>query len=90
VREGQQERLAEKLNTIQEEQQYLFPGTMQRYIFEDETPPKTITISLIWKDTEMPDETIIQQELEALKRELAEVLEWETAEYTTKRAIIHT
>ena len=31
-----------------------------------------------------------QQELEALKRELAEGVQWETAQYTTKKAIIHT
>lgn len=90
VRVDQQERLIEKLNAIQEEQQYLFPGTMQRYVFEDEATPKTITISLIWKDTEMPDETIIQQELAGFRAELADVLDWETAEYTTKKAIIHT
>src|SRR5712691_10735289 len=35
VRRGQQEQLVKKLNAIQEEQRHLFPGTMQRYIFED-------------------------------------------------------
>lgn len=90
VRAGQQERLVEKLNGILEGQRYLFPGTMQRYVFEEETEPKHVVISLIWKDTEMPDEMVIQQDLKPLQAELADVLDWDTAQYTTKRAIIHT
>lgn len=90
VKAGQQSSLLEKLKTIQERQQYLFPGTMQRYVFEDEEVPSNVTISLIWKDTEMADEATIQQDLTAFREELADVLDWETAQYTTKRAIIHT
>ena len=80
----------EKLNTILEAQLYLFPGTMQRYVYEEDTEPKYIVISLIWKDTEMPDESAIQLELKTLQAELADVLDWDTAQYTTKQAIIHT
>ena len=90
VRAGQQLWLIEKLNAIQERQEHLFPGTMQRYVFEDEANPASVTISLIWKDTEMPDEAAMQQDLVAFKAELADVLDWETAQYSTKRAIIHT
>ena len=63
---------------------------MQRYVFEEEAEPKYIVISLIWKDTEMPDEAVIQQDLKPLQAELADVLEWSTAQYTIKQAIIHT
>jgi len=87
---GQQKRLIERLNTILEAQRHLFPGTMQRYVFEEDTEPKHVNISLIWKDTEMPDESAIQQELKPLQAELADVLDWDTAQYTTKQAIIHT
>ena len=87
---GQQMRLIERLNTILEAQRHLFPGTMQRYVFEEDTEPKHVIISLIWKDTEMPDESAIQQELKPLQAELADVLDWDTAQYTTKQAIIHT
>lgn len=90
VRTGQQKRLIEKLEAILEAQSYLFPGTMQRYIFEEESEPKYIVISLIWKDTEMPDESLIQQDLKPLQAELADVVEWDSAQYTTKQAIIHT
>ena len=90
VREGQRSRLIEKLNAMLERQDHLFPGTMQRYVFEDEAVPTLVTISLIWKDTEMPDEAVMQEDLVALREELADVLDWETAEYSIKRAIIHT
>jgi excisionase family DNA binding protein len=90
LRVGQQNRLMEKLNTILEAQRYLFPGTMQRYVFEEDVEPKYVVISLIWKDTEMPDESVIQLELKPLQAELADVLDWGTAQYTTKQAIIHT
>ncbi len=87
---GQQMRLIERLNTILEAQRHLFPGTMQRYVFEEDTEPKHVVISLIWKDTEMPDESAIQQELKPLQAELEDVLDWDTAQFTTKQAIIHT
>ena len=87
---GQQNRLIERLNTILEAQRHLFPCTMHRYVFEEDTEPKHVVISLIWKDTEMPDESAIQQELKPLQAELADVLDWDTAQYTTKQAIIHT
>ncbi len=90
VGEGQRERLREKLNAIREGQQHLFPGTMQRYVFEDEATPTNVTIMLIWKDTEMQDEATLQQALTAFKTEFADVLNWETAQYTLKKAIIHT
>jgi excisionase family DNA binding protein len=90
IRASQQARLIEKLNAILEGQRYLFPGTMQRYVFEEDTEPKHVVISLIWKDTEMPDETAIQQDLKPLQAELSGVLDWDTAQYTTKQAIIHT
>ncbi len=82
--------LVEKLNAILEDQRYLFPGTMQRYVFEEDAEPKNLIISLIWKDTEMPDESAIQHDLKPLQAELADVLDWDTAQYTTKQAIIHT
>ncbi len=90
VRAGQQERLVEKLNEIQEEQRHTFSGTMQRYVFEDDDALTSVTISLIWKDTEMPDEATRQRDLAAFRAELANVLDWETAQYNMKRAIIHT
>src|SRR5258708_5237797 len=53
---GQQERLVEKLKAIYKVQRHTFPGTIERYIFKDDSSPATISIWFIWKDTEMPDE----------------------------------
>ena len=50
----------------------------------------TVTISLIWKDIEMPDETTRQRELAAFKKELEDVLDWDTAIESTNKVIIHT
>ena len=90
IRASQQKRLIEKLEAILDAQNYLFPGTMQRYVFEEEAEPNYIVFSLIWKDTEMPDETVIQQDLKPLQAELADVLDRDTVQYTIKQAIIHT
>ena len=90
VRPQQQERLKEKLKAIQESQQYLFPGTMQRYIFEDEADSTYVTILLIWKDTEMPEESTRERNLAAFQAELNDVLDWETAQISTKEGIIYT
>jgi excisionase family DNA binding protein len=86
----QQERFMEMVRNVREQQQHLFSGTMQRYIFEDRTSPTTVTIQLIWKDTEMPDESVMQREFEAFKADFADVLDWETAQIRMKRGIIYT
>jgi excisionase family DNA binding protein len=90
LRLDQQERFMEMVRNVREQQQHLFSGTMQRYIFEDRTSPTTVTIQLIWKDTEMPDESVMQREFEAFKTDFADVLDWETAQIRMKRGIIYT
>ena len=90
ARAGQRARLIERFNNMQEAQRHLFRGTMQRYIFEDEADPMQVIISLIWKDTELPDEHTLQEELVIFQNELNDLLDWSSAQYTKKRAIIHT
>jgi hypothetical protein len=87
---GQQERLIEKLKAIFKGQRHRFPGSIQRYVFEDSISRSTVSILLVWKDTEMPDEASREQALAAFKAELADVLDWETARYATKEGIIYT
>ena len=90
LKAGQQARLVERFKNIQDAQKHLFRGTMQRYIFEDEADPTRVIISLIWKDTELSDERTLQEELATFQHELADLLDWSTAQFTKKRAIIHT
>lgn len=91
VRPGQQERLFQKLNAIEEEKRHSFSGTIARYILKERKDAfTTVNIWLVWKDTEMPDEAIRQKEFEAFKSELSDVLDWDTAHYSEKEGIIYT
>jgi excisionase family DNA binding protein len=87
---SQQATLVEKLKAIQKGDKYTFPGTVARYVVKGDAELATVQILLIWKTTEMPDEATRQQELAAFKEDLADVLDWETAQYSTNEAIIHT
>jgi hypothetical protein len=78
------------LRAIYTGQRHTFPGTIQRYIFKDDSSPTTVSIWLVWKDTEMPDEATRAKDLEAFQVELADVLDWGTARINTKEGIIYT
>lgn len=80
----------EQLQTTLQQQQHLFPGTMQRSISADEEHPEQITILLIWKDTELTDEATLYRDIETFKTAFAGLLDWEKARYVRKRAILHT
>ncbi len=90
VRPNQQDAFVQKLQNISKAKQYLFTGSVQRYILRDVADPTSIEISIVWKDTEMPDEAVREEELAAFKAELADVLDWETARYSYKEGIIYT
>ena len=90
VRPDKQELLIEKLKAIYKGQRHTFPGTIQRFIFNDNGSPPTVSIWLIWKDSEMPDEATRQRNLELFKAELADVLNWDNAEVNMKEGIIYT
>jgi hypothetical protein len=87
---GQQRKLMEALRSMRQEKQHLFPGTVARYIAEDDTAPGTIEIQLIWKQGDMPANDTYRKELEAFKQLFADVLNWETAQYSTKNVLLHT
>jgi excisionase family DNA binding protein len=90
IRPGKQDQLVEKLKAIYKGQRHTFPGTIQRYIFKDNVSPAVISILLIWKDTEMPEKEAREKILAAFQAELADELDWETAQITTKEGIIYT
>ena len=90
IRPGKQDELVEKLKAIYKGQRHTFPGTIGRYVFKDDVFPAAVSILLIWKDTEMPDEEEREKILAAFQAELADVLNWETARVTTKEGIIYT
>lgn len=90
VRAGQQTALIERLKEMQTRNLHTITGTVSRYIIEGDEALSSITISLMWKDVDMPDEESRRQELEAFKRELDDVVDWERASERTSRVIIHT
>lgn len=91
VRSGQQERALQKLKAIQEEKRHAFTGTIARYIMKEQGSSfPALHIVLVWKDTEMPEEAVRQQEFEAFKAELADVLDWDTAQISLNEGIIYT
>jgi hypothetical protein len=87
---GQQKKLMEALRLMKQDKQHLFPGTVARYIAEDDTAPGTIEIQLIWKQGDMPGNDVYNKDLEAFKEAFIDVLNWDTAQYSTKTVLLHT
>ena len=90
IRDGQQDALLRKLEEVRQEGKHLFPGTVARFIVESETIPAQIEISLVWRQAVMPSRAERERALEAFRRELADVLDWDTARYTNGRVLMHT
>jgi quinol monooxygenase YgiN len=63
---------------------------MERYVFRDLTAPDRITITLLWKSNEMPDEAIRNRDMAAFRAELADVLDWSTAEIAHNEGLLYT
>ena len=90
VRAGKQSELLEKLNAIKEANRHTFPGTIARYLIKGDKALTSVQFVLLWKDTDMPEETARQRDLEALQDELTDVLDWETAHTTTHETLMYT
>ncbi len=90
VRLGQQARLIEKLKAIQKLDRHTFPGTVARYIAKGDADLKTVQVLFIWKTTEMPDEATRKHDFVVFQEEMADVLDWETAQINTNEVIIQT
>lgn len=90
VRVGKQAELLEKVKAIQKANRHTFPGTIARYLIKDDEALSSVHFVLVWKDTEMPDETTRQHHLKALQEELADVIDWETALYSTNETLLYT
>src|SRR5437660_6420488 len=81
VRAGQRRALMEKLEEIRQSNRHTFPGTVIRLVVESETVPDQIEISLIWRQAVIPSDVEREQALEDFRQELANVLDWDTAQY---------
>ena len=90
VRTGQQQKLVEMLQTIGEADEHAFPGTIARYILQEDKQKDHVQILLFWKSTDIPNEEKRQNHLAVFQSELEDVLDWGTAQIKTKEALIHT
>src|SRR5258706_7696188 len=85
IRTNQRARLLTRLEEMRRERQFLFPGTIARYVMEKRRHPEHIEILLIWRDAAMPEEATYNQWLEEFRQALSDVLEWDTAQYDSGR-----
>jgi quinol monooxygenase YgiN len=90
IRANQQEAFTQKLEEIRKSGQHIFPGTVVRSIMESETNRGQAVIVLIWRGAVMPDESEREEALEAFREELADLLDWNTAQYNTGKVFMHT
>ena len=90
IRTNQRARLLTRLEEMRRERQFLFPGTIARYVMEKRRHPEHIEILLIWRDAAMPEEATYNQWLEEFRQALSDVLEWDTAQYDSGRILMHT
>jgi|SRR5579859_2733546 len=90
MKSGQQNTLMQKLEEIRQTKQHLFPGTIGRYFIGDGTGIEPVQILLIWRSSVVPDVATREQNLQAFREALDEVLDWGTAEYHHGRVFMHT
>ncbi len=90
VRTGQHAALPKKLEEIRQSGEHLFPGTIARYITLSEKVPDHVAIFLVWRGTVMPGEATRETALQTFRAALADVLDWDTAQYDTSKVLMHT
>jgi predicted transcriptional regulator len=86
----QEKQLAQRLEEIRSSGQHVFPGTVVRYVMRSKTIPQQVEIVLVWRSTVMPGEAERGQALEAFQQALADVLDWNTAQYNSGEVMMHT
>jgi excisionase family DNA binding protein len=86
---GAEHALAAKLEEMQAERTHCFPGTSARYIVQSHNDPAEVEITLFWRGAVTPSEQEREMALEALRAELAELLDWEHAQVSEGQVLLH-
>ena len=89
TREGQSAKLEPRLAEIRAGHKHLIPGTVARYIVRDQTNPDEIQIVLVWRRLVMPPDEEREEALAALRADLADILDWETAEHRFGQVVMN-
>lgn len=90
VQHNQREKLQRRLEELRQEGEYIFPGTVARYIIWSKKHPGALEILLIWRSTTMPKEADREEALERFQQTLADVLDWKSARYDEGQILLHT
>ena len=90
IKPGQRENFDQKLKEIHSNGDHFLVGTVARYIVRSEKKPDDIEILLVWRSTVMPPEEEREADLEALRQEFAEILDWETSWEEFGQVLMHT
>ncbi|HYT41223.1 MAG TPA: helix-turn-helix domain-containing protein [Methylomirabilota bacterium] len=90
VKANQQKKLQQKLEEIKQTEDYIFPGTVARYIIRSKTHTERLEILLIWRSTTMPDEAARKQAFNQFQQTLEDVIDWSSVHYIEGEAILHT
>lgn len=69
---------------------FVFPGTMARYILEADEQSSSIQILLLWKSTEIPIEAVRQTQLALFQKSFEDVLDWQTVQIKMTNALTYT
>lgn len=89
TRSGQGALLEKRLASMRAGQRHCFPGTAARFIARNQRDPDEIEILLVWRSVVMPPAEVREASLAALKAELEDVLEWETATMKESQVLLH-
>ncbi len=90
MRPQREKQLMQRLEEVKRGGQHVFPGTVARYVVRSEAIPRQIELVLIWRSTVMPNEVEREQALEGFRQALADVLDWDTAQYNDGQILMHT
>ncbi len=87
---GQQQRLLARIEAMQKADEYVFPGTIARYIVQGDEQLSCIKILLFWKSTEIPAESARESQLAMFQKDFADILDWPGAQIKTTDALTYT
>lgn len=89
VRPGQGKVLEEKVVEWRKEKKHVLEGTSARYVVRDQARAEEVEIVLIWREVIMPKQARREAALVALREDLVDVLEWETAIMNEGSVLLH-
>lgn len=90
IKPGKRNQLTKRLDEIRQSGNYLFAGSVARYIAESETIAGQVEIEFVWRGVTPQEEADIERELEAFKQALSDVLDWSTSQFSTSKILMHT